>query len=556
MNRTNNRTSSDGFPQSAQNVGRSVKGMALCLLCMILCPSCVGLFEEYNTNPNQVLKDQMGANNYDTGAKVLNLQNQVVPVQEHRYQFVESLSGGPFGGYVGSTKTWMGSFEYFNPESHWRTAVFADVMTDTYAPYRGIVNSTEDVLSRSFAKLFRVAIMHRLTDTYGPIPYSDAVANESLYVKYDSQEKTYDALFADLEDAIAGMEECHNTDASLWIKYDHVYNGNVKQWLMYANSLKLRIAMRLSYVKPELARKKASEAIAAGVILNNEDNAEMHATENRTTLIYNDWIDSRAGADIICYMNGYEDPRMEKMFYRNTLSTRPQEQIYAGVRIGCPVDSQDSFKKAYSGIAVDTGTPYLWFNAAEAAFLMAEYELRWGDPAAARTFYEHGITLSFEEKGVKGAAAYIADRSKMPAAYTDPLKTYTETARASEIKIAWEESGCLADGILMSDCPEERNLERIITQKWIAIFPLGNEAWAEYRRTGYPRLLPMLLDKSGGTVDLKHRARRLTYPIDEYNMNPANLQEAISILDDENNDRTFKGDKMGTRLWWDCKQYF
>ena len=100
----------------------------------------------------------------------------------------------------------------------------------------------------------------------------------------------------------------------------------------------------------------------------------------------------------------------------------------------------------------------------------------------------------------------------------------------------------------------ERNLERLITQKWIAIFPLGTEAWCEYRRTGYPRLLPAVEDKSGGTVDIKHGARRLPYPIEEYQRNNANLQAAIQTLDSETQGAR-RGDGMGTRVWWDCKPY-
>ena len=101
----------------------------------------------------------------------------------------------------------------------------------------------------------------------------------------------------------------------------------------------------------------------------------------------------------------------------------------------------------------------------------------------------------------------------------------------------------------------EAQLEQIITQKWIAIFPLGNEAWAEYRRTGYPKLLPVPTDKSGGTVDVAQGARRLPYPVEEYQQNNANLQLAIQTLDGEQQNGNRTGDVMGTRVWWDCKSY-
>ena len=96
---------------------------------------------------------------------------------------------------------------------------------------------------------------------------------------------------------------------------------------------------------------------------------------------------------------------------------------------------------------------------------------------------------------------------------------------------------------------KERNLERIITQKWIAIFPLGTEAWTEHRRTGYPRLLPVVVNNSGGAVDSEKGARRLPYPVEEYTENPVNLQDAVSKLNSEAFEGS--GDNMGTRVWWD-----
>ena len=95
--------------------------------------------------------------------------------------------------------------------------------------------------------------------------------------------------------------------------------------------------------------------------------------------------------------------------------------------------------------------------------------------------------------------------------------------------------------------------DQIFTQKWIAIFPLGNEAWAEYRRTGYPKLLPAPQNLGPDDVDLDRHARRLTYPVDEYSGNGTNLNEAISALNAESSDGN--GDSFNTRVWWDRKPY-
>ena len=166
---------------------------------------------------------------------------------------------------------------------------------------------------------------------------------------------------------------------------------------------------------------------------------------------------------------------------------------YVGIRIGIDVTSKSQAMSKYSNMIVASDTPYLWFNAAEATFLHAEYELRWGSAETAKTLYEQAVRLSFEERGASGADAYLVDATKKPAPYTDPLGNYSASAR-SEITVPWETATDGSD----TEAVQERNLERIIVQKWIAIFPLGVEAWSEHRRTGYPKLLPVPTDKSGG----------------------------------------------------------
>ena len=487
-------------------------------ICLILCPvlifaGCTGRFEMMNTNPNQVTAEQMEANNYRVGTKVVSMQSLVIPVEEHMYQFNESLTGGPFAGYIGSTvDTWLTRFETFNPSADWRAWPFANVITEFYAPYRGIVGGTDDEVANAFANLLKVAVLNRVTDSYGPMPYSDALSNESITVKYDSQEDVYAQMFAELDAAIEAFGNNAGLDASAWSNYDRVYYGDISKWLKYANSLKLRLAMRISYVAPETAAARAAEAIAGGLILTNADNAYMHPTENRMT-------------------------RLETMFLPNASGN------YVGVRIGSTVSSKTNFVDNYSNLIVESGTPILWMNAAEVNFLLAEYWLRMaGDNAQARQYYEDGIRLSFEERGASGAETYIADNTSMPDIYTDPLGANSYTRRMSECKIAWDAAGDL-----------ETNLEQIITQKWIAIFPLGTEAWCEYRRTGYPKLLPAVQNLGPDNVDLNHHARRLTYPVEEYSSNGSNVNEAVGILNSESADGS--GDSMSTRVWWDCKDY-
>lgn len=521
--------------------------MQLLLLSVMLLgmAACTGDFEDINRNPNEVTDDQLQANNYKVGTNIKTLQGLVVPTEEHRFQFVESIVGCPYAGYNGKTvDTWQATFENYNPSADWRKVPFVDMISDTYPAYRAIINGTDDAVAQALAKLFRIAIMHRVTDSYGPIPYTQIMENktESLEVAYDTQEQVYTQMFAEMDEVIAAFKDNLTLPSDAFARYDAVYYGNVSQWLKFANSLKLRMAMRLSYVDEATAKSKAAEAIAEEVIEANADNASMHTTDNRTTLIYNDWGDHRIGADIINYMNGYNDPRREKMFTTVKLVEDGQEvQGYAGIRIGINVTSKSTAISSYSNMLVTSTDPYLWMNAAEVTFLRAEYELRWGSAETAKSLYEQAIRLSFEERGASGADTYVADATSQPAAYKDPLNQHSVGTPQSTITIAWE-TGTGED-------VKERNLERIITQKWIAIFPLGTEAWTEHRRTGYPRLLPVVVNNSGGAVDSEKGARRLPYPVEEYTENLVNLQDAVSKLNSEAFEGS--GDNMGTRVWWD-----
>jgi hypothetical protein len=501
-----------------------------------LAAGCTGDFDKINRNPAQATYDELQRENYIIGTNIRGLQNLVVPVQEHRYQFNESLTGNSFAGYMEATPdAWRTKFSTFNPSADWLRWPFVVVMQEVYPYFRGVMNNTEDEVAIALAKIFRVAIMHRVTDTYGPIPYSKVMedSKESLTVAYDPQEDVYTRMFAELDEALAVLNDNRQLSAEAFRKFDNVYFGDIAKWIRYTNSLKLRMAMRLSYVDEATSKAKAAEAIAAGVIETNADNAMMHAAENRTALIYNDWGDHRVAADIISYMNGFADPRRAVMFTEGVWNKQPG---YYGLRVGTDPTNKQTAVDTYSNQIVTGSSPYLWFNAAEATFLRAEWELRWGSVETAQELYGKAIKLSFEERGAAGADAYVTSSAK-PAKYIDPMGTYSAAEAPSDITVAWEDGD--------TDEAKERNLERIITQKWIAIFPLGVEAWSEYRRTGYPRLLPAVENKSGGTVDSRYGYRRLPYPAEEYTENAVNLKAAIQMLGGRDNG--------GVRVWWDCK---
>ena len=181
-------------------------------------------------------------------------------------------------------------------------------------------------------------------------------------------------------------------------------------------------------------------------------------------------------------------------------------------------------------------------TAAEGFFLRAEAALRgWNMGGTARDFYEAGIRASFSENGVSGEDAYIANSALVPSRYVDRTNGGNAAAAPSTITIAWDD-----------EADFETNLERIITQKWIAMYPDGCEGWAEFRRTGYPHLLPVVNNDSQGLIDTQIQVRRCPFPVQEYNTNEAAVQAAVQLLGGE----AVGGglDNGGTRLWWDRKE--
>lgn len=412
-----------------------------------------------------------------------------------------------------------------------------------------MLSVTDDPVALTLGKILRVCVMHRVTDIYGPIPYSQMLSNdnlgENLSVPYDSQEQVYTQMLKELEEADKVLEENKDLSSEAFRKLEDLYYGNISKWRKFLHSMQLRIAMRMSYVNPTEAQRIAENAVAAGVIEANEDNAMLHVAENRSELLFNNWSDYRISADMVSVMKGYEDPRLDVMFVKgtNTVEVGGEKQEvndFYGVRIGIFTEKKDDMINLYSKQIISSTDPYLWMNAAEVTFLRAEGALRgWNMGGEPQALYEKAIALSFDERGAKGADKYVKDAEKKPVKYVDPMGAYSADA-VSEITIAWEQGS--GKEIF------ERNLERIITQKWIAIFPLGLEAWAEHRRTGYPRLLPAVENKDpNNSVNVAIGPRRLPYPADEYNSNGANIAKAVQMLGGT--------DAAGTPLWWDAKDH-
>jgi hypothetical protein len=500
--------------------------------------ACTKDYEEYNTNPYDVTKDQLQADGYNVSAALVGLQGWVVPTNVNTFQFTECLLGGTYGGYFADSNSGFnaGKFSTYNPQLTWIKVPFNDIIPKIFTNLTNVKAVTNEPVPLALAMVLKVAAISRITDIYGPIPYYKIGEDGSLTAPYDSQEEVYNKMFSELNEAINTLT-AHKTEA-ISTNADKVFSGDIMKWIKFANSLKLRMAMRIVYANPTLAKELVEAVVAheVGPMSDNSDNAFMTVTKNPYRVICYEYNggDTRISADITSYMNGYDDPR--RSFYFNQSNFSSYTNGYIGLRNGIQIPV-NSVAQAYSNINITAdNTKVLWMNAAETAFLKAEAALRgWNVGGTAESFYNRGIQLSFDQWGATGASSYIANSTSVPKAYVDPVGTFTFNGTPSSITVKWDDAAAF-----------EQNLERIITQKWIANYMLGLEAWAEFRRTGYPKLMPAVVNNSGGDVIDEEMARRLTYPTSEYEENGKNVNAALVLLGG--------ADKMSSHVWWDCKK--
>lgn len=397
----------------------------------------------------------------------------------------------------------------------------------------------------AISQIWKVEMYHRWTDYFGPMIYSH-FGNGKTSVPYDRQEDIYHSFFLTLDSAAQTLKQ--NAGGNAFGDNDQIYSGDADQWYLFANSLKLRLAMRIAYVEPALAQQMAEEAVRDGVILDNENSALLISVETisknlLSRITYHKEFAMSTTMESV--LKGYDDPRLSVYFEE----VAPEYGGgYHGVRNGLPASEKTgvlNFERSFvsklytSGSYAGTDTPNLVLTAAEVAFLRAEGALRgWNMGGTAKELYNMGITLALtdfrmDKMGVHLSPAEIQtyiNNTNTPA----PVNDKWNTPAMSDIPVKYDESGDF-----------ERNLEQIITQKWLAIFPDGWESWSERRRTGYPKCYPVI-NSLNPDIPVDGIVRRLTFSSTEEANNKEAYDEAQTLLANG-------PDKNTTRLWWDAK---
>lgn len=505
---------------------------------VLFTPSCTGDFDDLNLHPSNPTEEDL-TESERLGSLFSSLIATMHYAQENRNQMVDQMVGNQYGGYMATTNNWQGTnFGTFNPATGWVDYPFKTIMVDfnsNFIKVKNVTGSTGYIYG--WASILRVATMLRVTDMYGPIPYSKIGLVDSDAIEYDNVQDVYHNMIADLDNSIAILKSYlaeGQSDNPLG-EYDVVYKGDFNKWLKLANSLKLRMAVRIALVDTEYAKKVMTEAIAGGPIEANADNAFIPTEDNPYHKASHLWGDLAISATLSSFMNGYNDPR--RPAYMTICSWG---DTYRGVRMGIENIIKGRYSPAsyFSKPAFTANSDMLVYCAAETAFLKAEAALRgWipGGDTQSKSFYEEGISLSMEQHGVS-IGEYLTGTTS-PESNRDIWTGVTINVERP-ITVSWDDAGTASN----------TKLEKIITQKWLANYPLGFESWSDHRRTGFPQFFPAVnnLSSSGfiGTVTntSSRMVRRLPFPQSQYQGNNENVQKAIQMLGGD--------DVASTDLWW------
>jgi len=397
-------------------------------------------------------------------------------------------------------------------------------------------------VENAIAKVWKTFAYNRITDFYGPIPFSQ-FGNGETSVAYDTQESIYKTAFVTLDEAVAILKTSTSSTTILG-NNDGIFNGNVESWLKFANTLRLRLAIHIKYVEPALAKTEAEKAVADGVIESNADNALLSTTPSSKNgyNVITAWGEFRMSAAMESVLKGYQDPRMSIFYTPAANGDSDGDGIpYEGMRNGQSKGDKGNATLDFNGsnsdmgpqwlpAALADGTPIRVMRAAEAYFLRAEGALEgWNMGGTTQELYENGITMSLAEYDVSNAS--YATSVKTPATVGD----VNNTPALSNIPVKFDTAGSA-----------ERKLEQIMTQKWLALYPDSWESWTDVRRTGYPKLYDRL-NSDNPDVPANMVMRRVTFVTAEYDNNSDAVNTAVALPEMSG------GDKGSTKLWWDKK---
>ena len=424
----------------------------------------------------------------------------------------------------------------YNPSVVWSGNTFDTNMPKIYTPFFMIRNiSGTEGLAYHWANLIRVFGSLRVSDCYGPIPFSKIGTGSDFAVAYDDMPTLYNAMFEQLDLAIAGLKGgCRRrcriiapARSRLHLPGRHEQVGEIRQ-----HTQAPAWPCALVNVEPQLAQRKAEEAVndPAGVISDPSEAAwsTFIPGGNSFHKVNVLWNEGRVSADLTSLHERLQRPRLP--LYADPAPGSSSGEI-VGARSGVfHYNILKSETTNYSYPKVTAQSKLLSISASESWFSRAEGALRgWNMGGTAKELYEEGVRVSMKERGAE-IGNYL-ESTAVPAAYVALDNSSYSAAAVSTICPKYDESASF-----------DTNLERIIVQKWLGNFPNGWESWADFRRTGFPKWFPVVNNLSSVGVTSARGMRRLPFPQSEFNTNEANVKAAQLMLDGPDN--------SATDLWW------
>lgn len=421
---------------------------------------------------------------------------------------------------------------YWDGDKYTWNRGYASSLMDRY--YGNAVKSLEDMLvqldeegspeeMKAITRIMRVFVFSRLTDLYGDIPYSEAgkaVLEGILTPKYDAQSEIYPDLLKELEESAAAL----GSGTSGYGNADIIYNGDQAKWKKLANSLMLRLGLRLIKVDPAAAQAWATKAISGGVMTSNEDIFYVPHTigpegvnQNGIGEVFLADGNPRLSKTFVDFMKDRNDPRLPILGARRSDGSTDPADLQGfpnGLDAQMLMDmtgeeNTDAYAEPNRNIITGLDAPMFFQTYAEVEFMLAEANVRWGLGGDAATHYNNGVTAAMQMLSLYGDAGTIADADITAYLAANPY----DAANA---------------------------LEQINTQYWAATFFNEYESFSNWRRTGFPVLVPVNYpgNVTGGTIP-----RRMSYSTSEQTNNPENYAAAVAAQGP---------DELTTRVWWDA----
>lgn len=484
---------------------KKISAIAILLAALFFWSGCTKDFEQINTNPN-------APTSVTSGLLLPSIQRDMI----------NTLLGETWN--IGNIVIQQVAKNQFVNEDRYLWGEFNAIWNTGYSKLRDVENIRRSAVANgeknyeAVALILRAWIFSLITDTYGDVPYSDAIQGKEgvYYPKYDSQETIYNGILADLKRA----SEIIGTSAES-VSGDIIYNGNLNNWKKLANSLRIRALMRISRKRDVGAdlRSIVDNPTQYPIFTGNGDHgaytfraASPDQFPLHTTRI-GSFNEFRASKTLVDYLKATNDPRINIFFRPTPASIGKDSAIIRGIPNGMDdVTAQTYFggqqnhsqvselyyEQAISPKGISIAKGFI-MSYAELQFCLAEAAQKGLIGGNAEDFYKKGIEASYNFYGLTPAADF----------FTQPSIAFTGT--------------------------NQEKLEKIGYQKWVSLFFQGMEAWFDWRRTGIPKLEPAVSNQNNGLIPV-----RFIYPIIEQALNAENRAVAVNRQGPDN---------INTKMW-------